>query len=302
MTCSSATDTLSGIWGSSATDVFAVGMSGSILHYDGSTWTTMTNESGYYLYGVWGTSASDVFAVGSRGIILHYNGRTWTKMDSGTSQTINSVWCSSPSDVLAVAWNSLYYLDSNILRYDGSSWNVGTSGTTASLDCVWGNSSSDVFAVGGGGTILHWGQDEDPTTAKIASVNPCQGTQGQTLDVTMTGTNLTGSTGASFGSGITTSNYAVTSATQVTVTISISASASAGARDVQITTSSGVVTKTGAFTVTQEGTSPDGETPNNNETKGGGIRFWVWIVVGVAAVLVVGMGAFLIGRRRPAKT
>jgi hypothetical protein len=36
-------------------------------------------------------------------------------------------------------------------------------------------------------------------------------------------------------------------------------------------------------------------------TKEGGLPFWVWIVVGVAAVLVVGVGAYLVGKRRVAK-
>jgi hypothetical protein len=32
-----------------------------------------------------------------------------------------------------------------------------------------------------------------------------------------------------------------------------------------------------------------------------GLPLWVWIIVGVAAVLVVGLGAYLVGKRRPAK-
>jgi len=70
---------LAGVWGSSASDVFAVGGDVSpaacvILHYDGSTWSAMTNGVPRLpvLAGVWGTSATDVFAVGSGGTILHY--------------------------------------------------------------------------------------------------------------------------------------------------------------------------------------------------------------------------------------
>ena len=42
------TNALNGVWGSSATDVFAVGTLGTILHYDGKTksaWTAMDNHS-----------------------------------------------------------------------------------------------------------------------------------------------------------------------------------------------------------------------------------------------------------------
>jgi hypothetical protein len=62
---------LRSVWGSGEDDVFAVG--GTILHYDGVTWSAMSNPS-VQLYGVWGSSGSDVFAVGGYGIILHYSG------------------------------------------------------------------------------------------------------------------------------------------------------------------------------------------------------------------------------------
>jgi len=35
--------------------------------------------------------------------------------------------------------------------------------------------------------------------------------------------------------------------------------------------------------------------------EGNGIPFWIWIVVGVVAVLVGGLGAYLVSKRRPAK-
>lgn len=69
---------LSGVWGSSGSDVFAVGRDYTILHYNGATWSAMTSGSYDYLTGVWGSSGSDVFAVGTsssgdhRGIVAHY--------------------------------------------------------------------------------------------------------------------------------------------------------------------------------------------------------------------------------------
>ncbi len=35
-------DSLSGVWGSSSSDVFAVGAGNTILHYDGREWSPMT--------------------------------------------------------------------------------------------------------------------------------------------------------------------------------------------------------------------------------------------------------------------
>ncbi|MFC2000483.1 nuclear transport factor 2 family protein [Chloroflexota bacterium] len=84
---SGTTSDLCGIWGSSSTDVFAVGYDGTILHYDGISWSAMasapTNNS--VLRNAWGSSSSDVFVVGFSGKIFHYNGTSWSAMDSGTT-------------------------------------------------------------------------------------------------------------------------------------------------------------------------------------------------------------------------
>ena len=40
------------------------------------------------LYGVWGNSASDIFAVGEGGTILHYDGSSWSPMDSSIANVI----------------------------------------------------------------------------------------------------------------------------------------------------------------------------------------------------------------------
>ncbi|MBW2428063.1 MAG: hypothetical protein JRF56_03825, partial [Deltaproteobacteria bacterium] len=61
-----------GIWGSSASTIFVGGWDGTILHYDGSSWRSMTSGASNTLRGVWGGSSGDVFAVGDYGTILHF--------------------------------------------------------------------------------------------------------------------------------------------------------------------------------------------------------------------------------------
>ncbi len=64
---------LSAVWGSSASDLFAVGA--SVAHYDGIAWSEMANDAlSAGLADVWGNSSADVFAVGADGTILHYGG------------------------------------------------------------------------------------------------------------------------------------------------------------------------------------------------------------------------------------
>jgi hypothetical protein len=58
------------VWGSSASDVYAVGQAGQVLHYDGSVWTAST-QTDDTLLGIWGFGPGDVYAVGNGGRIIH---------------------------------------------------------------------------------------------------------------------------------------------------------------------------------------------------------------------------------------
>jgi hypothetical protein len=78
-----------------------VGVGGTILHYDGKAWSVVASGIQADLTGVWGSSSSDVFAVGG-GIILHYNGKSWSSISSSISNGLDSVWGSSGRDVFAV--------------------------------------------------------------------------------------------------------------------------------------------------------------------------------------------------------
>jgi hypothetical protein len=69
---SGTTDELWTVWGTSSTDIyaagglFAPGSVATILHYDGTTWTSLTSAPGPLLYGLWGNSTS-VYVVGESG-------------------------------------------------------------------------------------------------------------------------------------------------------------------------------------------------------------------------------------------
>ncbi len=51
----------------------AVGDGGMILRFDGTTWTKMTSNVSANLHAVWGTSPTNVYAVGDNATILHYS-------------------------------------------------------------------------------------------------------------------------------------------------------------------------------------------------------------------------------------
>jgi hypothetical protein len=84
----------------------------------------------------------------------------------------------------------------------------------------------------------------------VTNVNPNSGNQGQTLaSVILTGTNFSGASIVSFGTGITTNSFNVDNSAQITANISIAPGATPGTRDVSVTTLAGTGTKTASFTV-----------------------------------------------------
>jgi hypothetical protein len=57
-----------------------VGDGGIILHYNGSSWSTMARGNTNTLYSVWGSSVGEVFAVGAADTIMYYDSSTPTPM------------------------------------------------------------------------------------------------------------------------------------------------------------------------------------------------------------------------------
>jgi hypothetical protein len=51
----------------------------------------MTSGTTQHLYGVWGNSASNVYAVGNSGTVLHFNGTSWSAENSGTTNPLRGV-------------------------------------------------------------------------------------------------------------------------------------------------------------------------------------------------------------------
>ena len=66
-----------GTWGSSANDVWAVGLAGTILHYDGTSWSPVSSPTAETLWSVWGSAPDDVWAAGGNGTLLRWNGEAW---------------------------------------------------------------------------------------------------------------------------------------------------------------------------------------------------------------------------------
>ncbi len=74
----------------------------------------------------------------------------------------------------------------------------------------------------------------------LTSISPNSGVQGQSVPVTLTGTNfVAGATIGVGGAGVTVSNTTVVSVTQITATFTVASNAATGARNITVTTSGG---------------------------------------------------------------
>jgi hypothetical protein len=102
-------DSYNGVWGA-GTDVWAVG-EGTILHCRSSACSNESSSGTGGLLGVWGSSATNVFAVGDGGRIIRYNGTSWSSMQSSTTRTLARVSGSGPNDVWALGDSTLLHFD-----------------------------------------------------------------------------------------------------------------------------------------------------------------------------------------------
>jgi hypothetical protein len=145
----------SGLWGSSPTDLWAVGSGGGaglygIHHWDGTAWSIVAGDMYTVYASVWGSSASDVWVVGSGGVILHWDGAAWSPFPSGVTEELFSVSGTSASDVWAVGGFG------TIVHWDGNAWTRWASPVTSTLVSISLRGPDDAWAVASDGSTIHW--------------------------------------------------------------------------------------------------------------------------------------------------
>jgi hypothetical protein len=173
---------ITAMWGTSATDIWAVGASvvnGAIASppvYHSTGWrggdpsfevsptsaTSPPQVERLAFQAVCGSPTTGVWTVGRDGKTRYSDG--WTEgaasfctLDSQTSRALFATWCNSgpAGDVWAAGEGGIIR---HFTREDGGGYVVESveAPTTATLRAISGAAADDIWAVGDGGTILHW--------------------------------------------------------------------------------------------------------------------------------------------------
>ncbi|MBE0564349.1 MAG: hypothetical protein IH621_00175 [Krumholzibacteria bacterium] len=108
---------LYGIWGVGATDVFAVGESGTIARKQGAVWAAMASGTDEHLRAVHGAGADHVVAVGDNGTVLRLAAGAWTALDPGLDEDLDEVWTDGAQNIWVGASR-----DDLVAHFDGSGW------------------------------------------------------------------------------------------------------------------------------------------------------------------------------------
>ena len=150
--------TLTAAWASSARDVWAVGVAGTILHFDGSRWSCVPSGTSQDLRTVWGSGPDDVWAAGTgRGAgtpeILRWDGRRWARVAYATGQNVLAIGGTGRDDVWVFS-DALY----PAMHWDGTAWTRTATVGSQSIRALWGSRPDDVWAIGFDGAygVWHW--------------------------------------------------------------------------------------------------------------------------------------------------
>lgn len=181
------------VFGTPDGHLFVAGDSGTLLHFDGATWSNAAPplaDKPAPLVGLFGTSATDLWVAGHKSTLLHFGMSGWVPQPLPAPADLQALWGSGDS-LWAVGQGGILLqhqptgwtpipLESEskaslvtlfgtgprdlwavggagtILHFDGTQWRSSHSGTQRPLYAVWGSGPSDIWAVGEYGTLVHF--------------------------------------------------------------------------------------------------------------------------------------------------
>lgn len=139
------------VWGSADDDVWVIGDHGTVLHYDGASWSRQLLPGAPRLVTINGGGADDVVVVGSTvgGAIYELGASgTWEDASPASSNPLNGVFVTAGGDAAAAGFAS------EVLRRDSAGWRrLPPPSVLADWHAVWIDPEGRVY-VGGGDLML----------------------------------------------------------------------------------------------------------------------------------------------------
>ncbi len=138
------------VWGSSDTDVWAVGDSGTAVHFDGHAWSLIPTGVTEVLTSVHGTGPDDVWVAGADGDVLHWTGAAWTIDNTLDGTTLLGVWATGPNDVWVSGVDESDGVGSGSLfgHWTGTAWDFLDINGAETLWKIWASGPTDIWMVG----------------------------------------------------------------------------------------------------------------------------------------------------------
>lgn len=175
-----------GVWGATPSSLYVVGNTGTLGHYDGTTYRELGRSSiadaDLWAVFAFGTTA---FAGGpysfggpaGRSLLVAVEGATPRVASESGPANLYGLWGTSPTDLLGAGYDGID--TSRVWRFDGTTWTPEALpfGTCCSLVGIWGSSANDVYVAGGLGnySVLHydgtsWAREDESLMGLTTSV------------------------------------------------------------------------------------------------------------------------------------
>ncbi len=156
------------IWGSSPDDIYFIGNSGSIVHYDGAVFKRMESGTDVDLKDIYGIKDNDgqisILTCGysrdySQGTLLTFQNNNWSIIFDGTENIfgaqygnlISSVWLDIKEQFYVSVFSSLFNLNASNLTFTKS-----ITIPSVGIYKIRGNNPADIFIAGEYGNIWHY--------------------------------------------------------------------------------------------------------------------------------------------------
>ncbi len=154
------------VWGLDSSSVFFIGLKGTIIHYNGNTFTKMESGTDIDLTHIYGLDGNHIWVVGDdsgldggQSVLLFYNGANWNikyhryyEDDTPPENAYKGIWADKDSLILVNVWG---YWHESVSTGKGRQEYISILPAGYTRD-FFANNKNDIFMVGDFQTIHHF--------------------------------------------------------------------------------------------------------------------------------------------------